>query len=124
MRIAQLAPPWLPVPPVGYGGTEVIVSSLTEGLVKKGHDVTLFASGDSHTSAKLVSAFPKAIGNAHTFKDQALRPLLHYVECFERAEEFDVIHNHAQYYAMFLADLVSTPVVHTIHGSFTKEYTP
>jgi len=124
MKIAQLAPPWLSVPPRGYGGTELIVSYITEELVKRGHDVTLFASGDSKTSAKLFSVFDKAIGNSGELKNQPLNPLLHYIECFQRADEFDIIHNHAQYYAMFLADLVKTPVVHTIHGSFSKEDVP
>ena len=124
MKIAQLAPPWLPVPPTGYGGTELIVHSLTEELVKRGHDVTLFASGDSKTSAKLSSVFEKALGNSGAIKGDALHPLLHYIECFEKAEQFDIIHNHAQYYAMFLADLVKTPFVHTIHGSYSKESTP
>ncbi len=124
MKIAQLAPPWLPVPPTGYGGTETIVYYLTEGLVKRGHDVTLFASGDSQTSAHLFSVFPKALGNSGEVKKDSLHALLHYIECFDRADEFDMIHNHAQYYAMFLADLVKTPVIHTIHGSFSKEYTP
>lgn len=123
MRIAQLAPPWLSVPPLAYGGTEIVIHSLTEGLVKKGHDVTLFASGDSQTSAKLSYVFEKALGNSGFNKD-ALRPLLHYIECFDRAEEFDIIHNHAQYFAMFLAHLVKTPVVHTVHGSYSPEYTP
>lgn len=124
MKIAQLAPPWLPVPPVGYGGTELIVYYLTQGLVKRGYDVTLFASGDSQTNAKLFSIYPKSIGNNGELKNQPLAPMLHYIECFERASEFDIIHNHAQYYAMFLADLVKTPVVHTIHGSFSKEDVP
>jgi len=124
MKIALIAPPWLSVPPVGYGGTEIIVHHLTEGLVKCGHEVTLFASGDSKTSAKLVSVFPKALGNSGEIKSDPLKPLLSYIDCFERAGEFDVIHNHAQYYAMFLAGLVKTPVVHTLHGSFAKEYTP
>lgn len=124
MKIAQLAPPWLPVPPVGYGGTEAVVHNLTEGLVKRGHEVTLFATGDSETKANLSYIFPKALGNSGNLKRDPLLPFLHFIECFERALEFDIIHNHAQYWAMFLADLVRTPVVHTIHGSFAKSYTP
>lgn len=124
MRIAQLAPPWLSVPPDAYGGTEIVIHSLTEGLVKKGHDVTLFASGDSKTSAKLSFVYEKALGNSGYNKKEPLHPLLHYIECFDRAGEFDIIHNHAQYYAMFLAHLVKTPVVHTVHGSYSPEYTP
>ncbi|MCL5114107.1 MAG: glycosyltransferase family 4 protein [Patescibacteria group bacterium] len=124
MKIAQLAPPWISVPPTGYGGTEMIVHYLTEELVRRGHDVTLFASGDSKTKARLSSVFKSAIGNSGELKNQPLNPLLHYIECFEQASKFDMIHNHAQYYAMFLADLVKTPVVHTIHGSFSKEDVP
>lgn len=124
MKIALLAPPYLPVPPDGYGGTERIISSLTEGLVERGHDVTLFATGDSHTKAKLVSTFPTSIGNSGEIKAKPLIPLLQYIDCFARAKEFDLIHNHAQYYAMFLADLVSTPVVHTLHGSIFKGEVP
>lgn len=124
MRIAQLAPPWLSVPPLAYGGTEIIVHLLTEGLVKKGHEVTLFASGDSKTSARLSFVFKTALGNSGYNKKEPLHPLLHYIECFDRAKEFDIIHNHAQYYAMFLAHLVKTPVLHTIHGSYSPEYTP
>ncbi len=124
MRIAQIAPPWISVPPRGYGGTEMIVHYVTEELVKRGHDVTLFASGDSETKAHLSSIFPVALGNSGELKNHPLKPLLHYIECFEREKEFDIIHNHAQYYAMFLTDLVKTPVVHTIHGSFSKEDVP
>lgn len=123
MKIAQLAPPWLPVPPLAYGGTELIIDELTQGLLKKGHEVTLFATGDSRTSAKLSYIYEKAIGDKYVKEHDALAPLLHYIECFDRANEFDIIHNHAQYYAMFLADLVKTPVVHTIHGSYSPEYT-
>jgi len=124
MKIALLAPPYLPVPPVGYGGTERIVYYLAQGLVKKGHDVTLFATGDSKTSAKLISTFKKAIGNEGDIKNKPLFPLLQYIDCFSKADQFDIIHNHAQYYAMFLADLVKTPVVHTIHGSFAAGEAP
>lgn len=118
MKIALLAPPYLSVPPKAYGGTEKIVSLLADGLVERGFDVTLFATGDSQTKAKLVSIFPQSLGNSGLAKGSALMPLLHFRECFRRAGEFDLIHNHAQYIPMFLADFVSTPVVHTMHGSF------
>lgn len=124
MKIALLAPPYLPVPPSGYGGTERIVYYLAEGLVKRGHNVTLFASGDSKTKAQLFSTFQKAIGNSGEIKNKPNYPLLQYIDCFSRASNFDIIHNHAQYYAMFLAELVKTPVVHTIHGSFAKGEVP
>ncbi len=118
MKIALLAPPYLSVPPKAYGGTEKIVSLLADGLVENGFDVTLFATGDSQTKAKLVSIFPESLGNSGLAKGSALMPLLHFRQCFKRAAGFDLIHNHAQYLPMFLADFVKTPVVHTMHGSF------
>lgn len=124
MKIALLAPPYLPVPPSGYGGTERIVDQLTEGLVKRGHDVTLFAAGDSKTSAKLVPIVPTSIGNSGTMKDHALIPMASYTTCFSRAGEFDVIHNHTQYYGVILSDLVQTPVVHTLHGTIAEGEVP
>ncbi len=118
MKIAILAPPYLPVPPQGYGGTERIISLLTEGLVKLGHEVTLFASGDSQTSANLVSYYPQHIGNSGFIKDEPLLPLMHYMECFKRQQEFDLISSHAQYLPLFLSEFATVPIVHTWHGSF------
>lgn len=124
MRIAVLAPPYLSVPPKAYGGTEKIVSLLTEGLVKRGHDVTLFASGDSITKAKLSSIFPQAIGNSGFKKSDSLEPLLQYEDCYKRAHEFDVIHSHGQYLSVFGARNLKTPVVFTWHGSFYQGEVP
>lgn len=124
MRIALLAPPYLSVPPKAYGGTEKIVSLLAEGLVKRGHDVTLFASGDSITKAKLVSTYPAAIGNSGLLKNDSLMPLMQYEACYKRAKEFDIIHSHGQYLSLFGARNVGTPVVFTWHGSFYKEEVP
>lgn len=124
MKIALLAPPYLPVPPTGYGGTERIVYYLAEGLVKKGHEVTLFASGDSKTSAKLVSTFPKSLGNSGELKSKPLLPLLQYTDCYSRASEFDLIHNHAQFLGLFFAEFVKTPVVHTLHCTLFPGETP
>lgn len=123
MRIAVVAPPYLPVPPVGYGGTERIISLLTEGLVENGHDVTLFASGDSQTKSKLISIFPKALGNNGFQKSSALLPLLQYRECLMRQDDFDIIHNHTQYLGLFTFEQAKPKVVHTWHGSFYKDET-
>lgn len=114
----MLAPPYLPVPPPLYGGTEKIVSLLTEGLVQEGHDVTLFASGDSHTSATLSSVYPKALGNSGFLKSNTEKPLQHYHACYARADEFDIIHSHGQYLSLPEAATLTTPVVFTWHGSF------
>lgn len=124
MKIALLAPPYLSVPPKNYGGTEKIVSLLADGLVERGHDVTLFATGDSVTRAKLISIYPEGIGNSGLTKGDAYLPLLHYTECFKRQKEFDIIHNHAQYLAMYLAEFSQIPVVHTLHGSFYEGEVP
>ncbi len=118
MRIALLAPPYLPVPPKAYGGTEKIVSLLAEGLVARGHDVTLFAAGDSITKAKLVSTYPASLGNSGLKKSDTLEPLLQYDACYRRAKEFDIIHSHGQYLSLFGARNLGTPVVFTWHGSF------
>jgi glycosyltransferase involved in cell wall biosynthesis len=123
MKVAVVAPPYLSVPPSGYGGTERIVSLLTEGLVEKGHDVTLFASGDSQTKAKLVSIFPKALGNSGLQKGSALLPLLQYRECLIRQNDFDIIHNHSQYLGLFMFENAKPKVVHTWHGSFYQDET-
>lgn len=118
MKIAILAPPYLPVPPPLYGGTEKIVSLLTEGLVALGHDVTLFASGDSKTTAKLVSMYPNALGNSGLKKGDTGKPLAQYHACYARASEFDIIHSHGQYLSLPEAADLKTPVVFTWHGSF------
>jgi glycosyltransferase involved in cell wall biosynthesis len=113
MRIAILSPVWFPVPPSRYGGIEWIVALLADGLVEAGHDVTLFASGDSETKAELVSVFPEA-PSLHI--GQTLYDLHHALACYERAEEFDVINDHSGPLAATTGAAVSTPVVHTVHG--------
>ena len=92
MRIAILSPVWFPVPPTGYGGIEWIVSLLAEGLVGAGHEVTLFASGDSSTEAELVSIFDEAPSEMIGITQFELR---HALSCFERAGDFEVINDHS-----------------------------
>jgi len=94
---------------------------LSEGLVANGYDVTLFASGDSQTKAKLVSIFPKALGNNGFQKNSALLPLLQYRECLLRQDDFDIIHSHVQYLGLFTFEKARPQVVHTWHGSFYKD---
>ncbi|PLZ01896.1 glycosyl transferase [Burkholderia sp. WAC0059] len=116
MRIAQIAPLYEAVPPKLYGGTERVVSYLTEALVELGHDVTLFASGDSVTSAKLEAAWPRALRLDPTIRD-ALAP---HVLLLERvrsiAHEFDVLHFHLDYLPFPLFSTLDTPFVTTLHG--------
>jgi glycosyltransferase involved in cell wall biosynthesis len=116
MRIAQIAPLFEAVPPKLYGGTERVVHSLTEELVALGHDVTLFASGDSVTSAKLAAMRPEALRLDPTVKDW----VAHYMKMVEqvarRFDEFDVIHSHIDYFPLGLLSRQRVPFLTTLHG--------
>src|SRR5512133_3799359 len=116
MRIAQIAPLVEPVPPELYGGTERVVSLLTEELVRRRHEVTRFASGDSDTDARLVSVTHESLRRAPEDVDPNLYLMLELGLVFERAHMFDVIHSHVDYFALPMARLVKTPVVTTLHG--------
>lgn len=116
MRIAQVAPLAEPVPPPLYGGTERVVSVLTEGLVQRGHDVTLFASGDSRTSARLVPCAQRGLRLDPSVKDTVAPTLIELGEVYRRAGEFDVIHNHVDYCAFPFTRLTNTPTITTTHG--------
>ena len=119
LRVAMLAPISWRVPPRHYGPWEQFVSLLTEGLVRRGVDVTLFATADSITSARLVATAPTGYS-----EDPGLSPkvweALHISAVFERAAEFDLIHNSFDFLPLTYSDLVDTPVVTTIHG-FSSE---
>ncbi|MEW6269911.1 MAG: glycosyltransferase family 4 protein, partial [Thermodesulfobacteriota bacterium] len=115
MRIAQVAPLIEAVPPRLYGGTERVVSYLTEELVRMGHDVTLFASGDSRTAARLVAGVPQALRLAGVHAAEPYHLLLA-DRAFELADEFDVIHFHLDYLHLPLAERASVPSVTTLHG--------
>jgi glycosyltransferase involved in cell wall biosynthesis len=123
MRIAVLAPIAWRVPPRHYGPWELFASLLTEGLVARGHDVTLFASADSRTSARLRSVV--ATGWS---EDPAIEPkvaeCLHIADVFERADDFDIIHNGFDFLPLTYAALVDTPVVTTIHGFSSERIVP
>jgi glycosyltransferase involved in cell wall biosynthesis len=118
VRIAILSPAWFPVPPPGYGGIERIVSLLADGLVDAGHEVTLFASGDSHTKAELSYVYPQAPSE---LIGTALPDLSHALACYARAGEFDVVNDHSGPVAAALGGAVETPVVHTVHGPLDAE---
>src|SRR3954454_19229961 len=109
MRIAMIAPLEMRVPPIAYGGTELVVSLLTEELVRQGHDVTLFASGDSVTNARLFPGCEYFLRG--TPRDGNILNLLNVVACLERSGEFDLIHNHTCLEGMATATLVQTPVL-------------
>lgn len=116
MRIAEVAPLYESVPPRLYGGTERIVSYLTEELVRQGHDVTLFASGDSMTSARLIPVCPEAL----RLDSRVCDPLAHHIvlleQVFRRSNEFDIIHFHIDYLHFPLSSREKVANVTTLHG--------
>ncbi|HWK39270.1 MAG TPA: glycosyltransferase family 4 protein [Hyphomicrobium sp.] len=116
MRIAQIAPLIEAVPPKLYGGTERVISWLTEALVEHGHDVTLFASGDSETSAKLVSGWPRALRLDGSVSDANALHMAMLEMVAQRSREFDLLHFHLDYYPFSLFSRLSTPFVTTLHG--------
>lgn len=132
MRIALIAPIHESCPPPGYGGIELVVSLLADRLVRLGHHVTLFASGDSRTSAVLKWREPRALRrlrsqpateaemNERQSADLASE-MLHVADAMRLAGQFDVIHNHAGYAGIAMASLVDIPVVSTLHGPFTAD---
>jgi glycosyltransferase involved in cell wall biosynthesis len=116
MRIAQVAPLTEAVPPALYGGTERVVHWLTEELVALGHDVTLFASGDSQTSAKLEAPWPRALRLDGSVRDPNALHMLMLERVRQRADEFDFLHFHLDYYPFSLFSRQSVPFVTTLHG--------
>jgi len=122
LRIAMLAPPWISVPPPGYGGVESVVGVLTEALVRRGHAVTLFCAPGSRSSARVVpmlqASHPEAI-------ERSLYEADHVARAFEEIDvaaydaRFDVVHDHCGFTALAMADRLDTPFVHTLHGQFT-----
>ena len=116
MRIAQVAPLYESVPPKLYGGTERVVSYLTEELVQQGHEVTLFASGDSVTRARLVPLRPEAIRLDKSCVDQLAHHILMLERVFQEAEQFDVVHFHVDYLHFPFSRRHGNPNVTTLHG--------
>ncbi|HET7880155.1 MAG TPA: glycosyltransferase family 4 protein [Acetobacteraceae bacterium] len=116
MRIAQIAPLTESVPPRLYGGTERVVSFLTEHLVAMGHDVTLFASGDSRTSADLAAAWPCALRFDPSIRDAIAPHMMMIEQVCRRADEFDVLHCHLDYWPFSVLTRQPTPFLTTLHG--------
>src|SRR5918997_243200 len=122
MRIAEIAPPWVRVPPEGYGGIEWIVSILCDGLVERGHQVTLYAPANSMTKAHLRAAFdyPVSVGGKDFY--DAVHPMaIQTMSAFLEADSYDVIHDHTGAIAACLGALTDTPVLHTLHGPFNPD---
>lgn len=115
MRIGILGPISWRTPPTHYGAWETVVHNLTEGLVKRGYDVTLFATGDSMTSAKLRWICPEPY-SVNTSLEPKVWECLHIGHAFEAADEFDLIHNHYDFLPLTYSGLIDTPLLTTIHG--------
>ena len=118
----MLAPPWIPVPPPGYGGIEQVIALLVAELTRRGNDVTLFAAPGTDASAEVLSP----LEGPHPDEIQtSLYEADHVASTFARTEEtaepFDVIHDHCGFTAFAFADRIETPVLHTLHGPFTPE---
>jgi glycosyltransferase involved in cell wall biosynthesis len=113
VKIAVLAPAWFPVPPTGYGGIEWVVWLLADGLVDAGHDVTLFAAGQSRTKAALEYVFEEAPSDdiGQTFPE-----LRHALHCYSRQDDFDLINDHTGLLGAAIGGALRRPVVHTVHG--------
>ena len=122
LHVAMLAPPWISVPPPGYGGVESVVSVLTEALVRRGNAVTLFCAPGSESSARVVTL----LHESHPDEiERSLYEVDHVARAFAEIDlaagdgRFDVVHDHCGFTALAMADRLETPLVHTLHGQFT-----
>jgi glycosyltransferase involved in cell wall biosynthesis len=122
LRIAMLAPPWISVPPPGYGGVEAVVGVLADALVGAGHEVTLFCAPGSTSRATVVTlldrAHPDEIERSLYEVDHVARAFAA-IDAGDGSGPFDVVHDHCGFVSLAMADRLSTPVVHTVHGPFT-----
>jgi glycosyltransferase involved in cell wall biosynthesis len=124
LRIAMLAPPWITVPPPGYGGVESVVDSLTEALVRRGHAVTLFCAPGSKSIAKVVPllevSHPDEIERSLYEADHVARAF-ELIDGASGGNRFDLVHDHCGFTSLAMADRLRTPLVHTLHGQFTAQ---
>lgn len=121
MRIAMIAPLEMRVPPVGYGGTELVVSLLTEALIRRGHSVTLFASGDSVTKAELVPGSDYFLRNSDKSpQEKHILEIQNVVNCLSRSGEFDIAHNHSFPAGVAMAGFFQIPVLTTLHNQLNE----
>jgi glycosyltransferase involved in cell wall biosynthesis len=125
MRVALLAPPWIPIPPPGYGGIELVVAELAGGLVRQGHDVALLAAPGSCSDAEVVTLLedthPDSIGDTMVDVDHVGRALAVIDDAAARGRPFQIVHDHSGYTLVAMADRVDVPVLHTMHGPFTDD---
>jgi glycosyltransferase involved in cell wall biosynthesis len=120
MRIAVIAPPWAPIPPPLYGGIELVVDQLATGLVAAGHDVTLFASGDSTCPVPIESILPEAEGMRI---GMGVPEMQHVIHSYRSIRDFDVVHDHTILGPFYAERFPGLPIATTIHGPFNEELT-
>jgi len=122
LKILQIAPLWETVPPPAYGGTEAVVHVLVEELVRQGHDVTLFASGDSRTTARLKSCYPVSLRTAVGIESKSVYSWQHAALALKDADDYDIVHNHGGEEVMALSHLVpDVPMLTTMHCLITPD---
>lgn len=121
MKILLISPPWISVPPKGYGGIEWVVSLLSDELAKRGHDVTLFATGDSETKAKLKYAFEAGQTSKLGTLNATMYDSIQVSEAFKIADEFEIVHDNSGFLAVAFSHKVKRPILHTLHGPFTSD---
>lgn len=116
LRIALVAPPLIPIPPPRYAGTERVVAALADGLVARGHHVTLFASGDSTAGSETVAVLPSAAWYGRSTGDNAVYAMLASTAALEQADRFDIVHSHVDVMSLPLARQARVPVLTTFHA--------
>lgn len=121
MRIAQVSPLWLEVPPHNYGGTEYIISLLTDELVKQGHEVTLFATSNAETKAELIPLWHKGLFRDANAKEPGAVAGLLTKAVLEQQHRFDIIHDHTASILVPVSDFIEPPILSTIHNPLTEE---
>jgi glycosyltransferase involved in cell wall biosynthesis len=119
MRISQVAPPWVSVPPKGYGGIELVVALLADGLTDRGHDVTLFGTGDSKTKARLEYVFEHAEGPAAI--NSIWHDTVHQAFVHRDLSRFDLLHQHVYWSGLVAGEVAPIPVVHTLHRQLDED---
>jgi glycosyltransferase involved in cell wall biosynthesis len=128
LRIAMLAPPWIPIPPPGYGGIEFVLTLLCDALVDRGHDVELFCAPGSHSKAKvrplLDAPHPESIERSLFEADHVARAFAAIDAAANMGSPFDLVHDHCGYTPLAMADRLGTPLAHTVHGPFDADTTP
>jgi glycosyltransferase involved in cell wall biosynthesis len=125
LRVAMVAPPWIPVPPPGYGGIESVIADVSGGLVRRGHEVTLLAAPGSRSTADVVPLLDRAhaeeMGSTLYEADHVARALDVLDAAAERGQPYDIVHDHSGVVLFALANRIDVPVLHTVHGPVTGD---